>query len=85
MVLLLCGSPAETSGGWRPCLTELAKQNDAPEMIGIVGCEALQLFAHRHDADGIARSRGATHRFLQSSVIRGHGSNLLKAAEEALP
>jgi hypothetical protein len=59
-------------------LTELAKQNDPPEVIGIVRCQALQLFADGHDANRIAWSRRATNLFLVPILIMRDSGDLLQ-------
>jgi len=66
-------------------LTKLAKQNDPPEVVGIVRCQAFQLFADRHDTDRIAGSRRTTNLFVVSSLILRDSSDLLEAGQEALP
>ena len=60
-------------------MTELAKENDPPEVIGVVGCQALQLFTNGHDTRGIARSRRATDLFLVPIFIPRCSSDLLQA------
>jgi hypothetical protein len=77
--------PAETSRGRRPRLTKLAKQNDSPEVIGIVRGQALQLFADRHDADWIARPGKTTNLLVVSSLILRNSSDPLEAVQEPLP
>ena len=44
--------PGEAARGWRPRVQELTKQDDAAEMIGVVGGEGDELIAHGHDAGG---------------------------------
>ena len=66
-------------------MTKLAKQNDSPEMIGIVRCQALQLFADGHDADGIPRPRRTTNLLVVSSLIIRHSSDLFETVQESLP
>ena len=34
-----CCLPGEAAGGWRPSLEELAKEDDAAEVVGVVGGE----------------------------------------------
>ena len=77
-------SPSKTAGGWWPGLTELAKQNDAPEVIGIVSCQALQLLTNGHDADRLARPRGTPNLLVLPLLIGGRRSGLLQTVEETL-
>ena len=56
---------------------KLAKQNNPPEVIGVMRREALQLFADGHDADGIARSRGTTNLFAVSRFILRNSSDFV--------
>jgi hypothetical protein len=55
----------------------LAKQDDAAEVIGIVGRQALQLFADGHDADGIAWPRWAADGLFESLLVTGDVGSLL--------
>jgi hypothetical protein len=55
----------------------LAKQDDPSEVIGIVGCQALQLFPDRHDADGIAWPRWAADGLFESLLVTCHVGSLL--------
>jgi hypothetical protein len=59
-------------------LTELAKENDPPEVIGVVCSQAFQLLTNGHDTNGIARSRRATNFFLVPILIPRYSSDLLQ-------
>src|ERR1700722_15386500 len=84
--LLDCGRsqlPGEAARGWRPGLKELAKNDEAAEVIGVVGGEAEELVAHGHDAGGSAGAGWAANGMVEASgVLRGCGC-LLGAVEEA--
>ena len=49
-----CCLPGEAAGGWGPGLEELAKKDDAAEVVGVVGGERDELVAHGHDSCGSA-------------------------------
>src|ERR1700723_2456487 len=76
--------PAKSSRRRRPCLTELAKQHDASEVISIVSCQTLQLFADGHDAHRVAGPGGTANFLVMFALIISHGSDLLQAGKEAL-
>src|ERR1700722_1837944 len=76
--------PAKASRRRRPCLTELAEQHDASEVISIVSCQTLQLFADGHDAHRVAGPGGTANFLVMFALIIGHGSDLLQAGKETL-
>lgn len=48
-------------------------------------CQAFQLFADSHDADGIARPRRTTNLFIVYSLVLRNSRDLSKAIQESLP
>jgi hypothetical protein len=70
-------SPSEAAGGRWPGLTELAKQNDLPEVIGIVSRQTFELLTNGHDADRLAWSRGTPNLLVLPLLISGCCSGLL--------
>ena len=61
----------------------LTEEDDAAEVIVIVGAEALELLADGHDADGLPGPRGAANRGVEAGGVGGFGGGLLGALEEA--
>ena len=66
-------------------MTELAKQNDAAEVICIVSCQTFELLTNSHDADRFAGSRGTTNLLVLPLLISGGPSGLLQTVEKTLP
>ena len=52
-------------------------------MIGVVSCERDELIAHGHDANGIARARGAADGLVETSGFACGGAGLFACSEEA--
>jgi hypothetical protein len=77
-------SPSEAAGGRWPSLTELAKQNDAAEVICIVSCQTFELLANGHDAVRFAGSRGTADLLVLPLLISGRRGGLLQTVEETL-
>jgi hypothetical protein len=73
--------PREAARGGRPRLEELAKKDDAAEVVGVVGGERDELVAHGHDADGSAGAGWAADRMVETAGVLG-GSGGLFGSEE---
>ena len=65
-------------------MKELAKNDDAAEVVGVVGGEADELVAHGHGAGGNAGAGWALDGMVEAGgVLRGSGG-LFSAVKEAL-
>ena len=76
--------PGEAAGGWRPCLKELAKQDDAAEVVGVVGGERDELVAHGHDAGWSAGTGWAADEMVEARGVLGGCGGLFGSVEEAV-
>ena len=65
-------------------MTELAKQNDLPEVIGIVSRQTFELLTNGHNADRLAGSRGTTNLLILPLLISGRPSGLFQTVEKTL-
>src|SRR5580692_2190974 len=77
-------SPAEASRRRRPQALQLAQENDAAEVVGVVGPQAFQLLANGHGARRQARARGADDRAIEAPDIGCGCRGLLTGGEETL-
>ena len=65
-------------------MVELAQEDDASEVVSVMGGEAFQLLANRHGSGRLARRGWAAYGLVESVCISGRGSGLLVAVEETL-
>jgi hypothetical protein len=63
---------------------ELAEHNNAAKVIRVVGGQANELVADRHDPGGNAWTGRAAYRFVTVTCIACGGCGLLRGHEEAL-
>jgi hypothetical protein len=63
---------------------ELAEHNNAAKVIRVVGGEANELVADRHDPGESAWTEWAAYGFVKASGIACGGCGLLRGLEEAL-
>ena len=63
---------------------ELAKKDDAAEVVGVVGGERDELVAHGHDAGGSAGTGWAADGMVEASGVLSGSGGLLGSVEEAL-
>ena len=57
--------PGEAAAGWWPCAEDLAEEDDAAEVVGIVGGEADELLFDGHGAGGFAGAAGTLDSMLK--------------------
>src|SRR6266550_7184036 len=79
-----CLLPGEAAGGWGPGLKELAKKDDAAEVIGVVGGERDELVAHGHDAGGSAGPGWTADGMIEALGVLGGSGGLLGSVKEAV-
>lgn len=76
--------PREATRERGPRLVELAEDNNAAKVIRVVGGEANELVAYRHDPGGRAWTGRAAYIFVKVSGLASGGGGLLRGLEEAL-
>jgi hypothetical protein len=79
-----CRLPGKAAGGGRPGVVELAEEDDASEVVGVVGGEAFELFADGHGSVGMAGRGWAEDGAVETGFVGCGGAGLLVVAEEAL-
>ena len=63
-------------------MKKLAQKNNAAQVVGVVCGEGDELIAHWHDANGIARARGAADKLVETSGVASGGAGLFSCLEE---
>src|SRR5271168_2964715 len=67
-----------------PSAADLPQQDDASEMIGVVGGQALELLANGHGSDRLAGWRWAADHAVEFLCIPGGGGRLFNRGEKPL-
>ena len=65
-------------------MEELAEEDDAAEVVGVVGGERDELVAYGHDAGGGVRARGAADGVVEVCGVLSCGCGLFGSVEKAL-
>jgi hypothetical protein len=65
-------------------LKELAKKDDAAEVVGVVGGERDELVVHGHDAGGRAGTGGAADGMVESEGVLCGSGGMFGSVEEAV-
>lgn len=65
-------------------MIELAEENDASEVVGVVSREAFDLLADGHNSGWFARRRGTADQCVEPGRVAGGCSGLLVAVKKAL-
>jgi hypothetical protein len=76
--------PSKTAAGWGPGAEQLAEQDDAAQVVGVVGGEADELLLHCHGAGGFAGAARALYVLLHAGLGMGDDGGLADELEKAV-